>query len=137
MTWDLSSSVTLSVFFFPMQGSDADTVDKNKCCTLCNMSFTSAVVADSHYQGKIHAKRLKLLLGEKPPLKTTGMCGNKCFRLALRAIHCICHMNHPLFRSCKLCGSNGRCLSKPTRMDWKPGHSRPLSVISATIVYTL
>uniref|UniRef100_A0A8I3X0Q3 U1-type domain-containing protein n=1 Tax=Callithrix jacchus TaxID=9483 RepID=A0A8I3X0Q3_CALJA len=24
-------------------------VDKNKCCTLCNMSFTSAVVADSHY----------------------------------------------------------------------------------------
>ncbi|XP_016869329.1 zinc finger matrin-type protein 4 isoform X3 [Homo sapiens] len=47
-------------------------VDKNKCCTLCNMSFTSAVVADSHYQGKIHAKRLKLLLGEKTPLKTTA-----------------------------------------------------------------
>lgn len=58
----------------PPQGSDADLVDKNKCCTLCNMSFTSAVVADSHYQGKIHAKRLKLLLGEKTPLKTTGMC---------------------------------------------------------------
>ncbi|MBN3289680.1 ZMAT4 protein, partial [Polypterus senegalus] len=30
------------------------------------MSFTSAVVAESHYQGKIHAKRLKLLLGEQP-----------------------------------------------------------------------
>lgn len=71
---DLSSFVTLSFLFFPTQGSDADMVDKNKCCTLCNMSFTSAVVADSHYQGKIHAKRLKLLLGEKPPLKTTGMC---------------------------------------------------------------
>ncbi|XP_024620888.1 zinc finger matrin-type protein 4 [Neophocaena asiaeorientalis asiaeorientalis] len=53
-------------------GSDADMVDKNKCCTLCNMSFTSAVVADSHYQGKIHAKRLKLLLGEKTPLTTTA-----------------------------------------------------------------
>uniref|UniRef100_A0AC11CLU1 Zinc finger matrin-type 4 n=1 Tax=Ovis aries TaxID=9940 RepID=A0AC11CLU1_SHEEP len=53
-------------------GNDADLVDKNKCCTLCNMSFTSAVVADSHYQGKIHAKRLKLLLGEKTPLKTTA-----------------------------------------------------------------
>nr|XP_020138190.1 zinc finger matrin-type protein 4 isoform X2 [Microcebus murinus] len=53
-------------------GGDADMVDKNKCCTLCNMSFTSAVVADSHYQGKIHAKRLKLLLGEKTPLKTTA-----------------------------------------------------------------
>ncbi|XP_054556883.1 zinc finger matrin-type protein 4 isoform X2 [Talpa occidentalis] len=53
-------------------GNDADMVDKNKCCTLCNMSFTSAVVADSHYQGKIHAKRLKLLLGEKTPLKTAA-----------------------------------------------------------------
>ncbi|XP_057274105.1 zinc finger matrin-type protein 4 isoform X3 [Pezoporus wallicus] len=53
-------------------GSDGDSVDKNKCCTLCNMSFTSAVVAESHYQGKIHAKRLKLLLGEQPALKGTG-----------------------------------------------------------------
>nr|XP_020825318.1 zinc finger matrin-type protein 4 isoform X3 [Phascolarctos cinereus] len=52
-------------------GSDDDMVDKNKCCTLCNMSFTSAVVADSHYQGKIHAKRLKLLLGEQTPIKGT------------------------------------------------------------------
>ncbi|TWW60872.1 Zinc finger matrin-type protein 4 [Takifugu flavidus] len=50
------------------QGSDEGDVDKNKCCTLCNMSFTSAVVAQSHYQGKIHAKRLKLLLGEQPPI---------------------------------------------------------------------
>nr|XP_017213517.2 zinc finger matrin-type protein 4 [Danio rerio] len=45
-------------------GSADGDVDKNKCCTLCNMSFTSAVVAQSHYQGKIHAKRLRLLLGE-------------------------------------------------------------------------
>lgn len=57
------------------QGSDGDSVDKNKCCTLCNMSFTSAVVAESHYQGKIHAKRLKLLLGEQPALKATGRSG--------------------------------------------------------------
>ncbi|XP_056602094.1 zinc finger matrin-type protein 4 isoform X1 [Triplophysa dalaica] len=49
-------------------GSDDGDVDKNKCCTLCNMSFTSAVVAQSHYQGKIHAKRLKLLLGEQPAI---------------------------------------------------------------------
>lgn len=61
----------LSVFV-STQGSDGDSVDKNKCCTLCNMSFTSAVVAESHYQGKIHAKRLKLLLGEQPALKATG-----------------------------------------------------------------
>ncbi|XP_051831530.1 zinc finger matrin-type protein 4 isoform X1 [Antechinus flavipes] len=58
-------------------GSDDDMVDKNKCCTLCNMSFTSAVVADSHYQGKIHAKRLKLLLGEQPPVKATGNAGKE------------------------------------------------------------
>ncbi|XP_063049576.1 zinc finger matrin-type protein 4 [Engraulis encrasicolus] len=49
-------------------GSEEGDVDKNKCCTLCNMSFTSAVVAQSHYQGKIHAKRLKLLLGEQPAI---------------------------------------------------------------------
>ncbi|XP_054466070.1 zinc finger matrin-type protein 4 [Anoplopoma fimbria] len=49
-------------------GSDKGDVDKNKCCTLCNMSFTSAVVAQSHYQGKIHTKRLKLLMGEQPDI---------------------------------------------------------------------
>lgn len=37
------------------------------------MSFTSAVVAQSHYQGKIHAKRLKLLLGEQPAITTKGI----------------------------------------------------------------
>ncbi|KAM4636562.1 zinc finger matrin-type protein 4 [Discoglossus pictus] len=46
--------------------SDETEVDKNKCCTLCNMFFTSAIVADSHYQGKTHAKRVKLVLGESP-----------------------------------------------------------------------
>ncbi|KAG5266339.1 hypothetical protein AALO_G00229910 [Alosa alosa] len=43
-------------------------VDRNKCCTLCNMFFTSAVVAQSHYQGKTHAKRLRLVLGDTPPV---------------------------------------------------------------------
>ncbi|XP_037535255.1 zinc finger protein [Nematolebias whitei] len=41
-------------------------VDKNKCCTLCNMFFTSAIVAQSHYKGKTHAKRVRLVLGEPP-----------------------------------------------------------------------
>ncbi|XP_048846938.1 zinc finger matrin-type protein 4 isoform X2 [Brienomyrus brachyistius] len=53
-------------------GSEEGDVDKNKCCTLCNMSFTSAVVAQSHYQGKIHAKRLKLLLGQQPAVTAQG-----------------------------------------------------------------
>lgn len=56
-------------------GGDEGDVDKNKCCTLCNMSFTSAVVAQSHYQGKIHAKRLRLLLGEEPAAITTTAKG--------------------------------------------------------------
>ncbi|XP_077469815.1 zinc finger matrin-type protein 4 isoform X2 [Stigmatopora argus] len=45
---------------------DETEVDKNKCCTLCNMFFTSAIVAQSHYQGKTHAKRVRLVLGETP-----------------------------------------------------------------------
>ncbi|XP_005992398.2 zinc finger protein 346 isoform X1 [Latimeria chalumnae] len=43
--------------------SNNDEEDRNKCCPLCNMTFTSPVVAQSHYQGKTHAKNLKLKLG--------------------------------------------------------------------------
>ncbi|XP_067858896.1 zinc finger protein [Heptranchias perlo] len=54
--------------------SDDGEVDKNKCCTLCNMFFTSAIVAQSHYQGKTHAKRMRLVLGEAsvPPRVTAN-----------------------------------------------------------------
>lgn len=34
--------------------------EKYKACHVCNMSFSSAVVAQSHYQGKVHAKNLRL-----------------------------------------------------------------------------
>ncbi|XP_059568975.1 zinc finger protein 346 isoform X2 [Alligator mississippiensis] len=34
--------------------------DRNKCCAICNMTFSSPVVAMSHYLGKTHAKNLKL-----------------------------------------------------------------------------
>lgn len=47
-------------------------VDRNKCCTLCNMFFTSAIVAQSHYQGKTHAKRVRLVLGEPPNLSAVA-----------------------------------------------------------------
>ncbi|KGL91253.1 Zinc finger matrin-type protein 1, partial [Charadrius vociferus] len=40
-------------------------VDKNKYCNLCNVIFTSPVVALSHYLGKIHAKKLKQLSGDQ------------------------------------------------------------------------
>uniref|UniRef100_A0A3P9DSI0 Zgc:171482 n=1 Tax=Maylandia zebra TaxID=106582 RepID=A0A3P9DSI0_9CICH len=51
-------------------GEDMTEVDRNKCCTLCNMFFTSAIVAQSHYQGKTHAKRVRLVLGEPPSVPT-------------------------------------------------------------------
>lgn len=38
--------------------------DKNKFCSLCNMVFSSPVVAQSHYVGKIHSKKLRQLAGE-------------------------------------------------------------------------
>lgn len=70
----LSDLLTVMNVSDVLQGSEEGDVDKNKCCTLCNMSFTSAVVAQSHYQGKIHAKRLKLLLGEQPTITAKGKC---------------------------------------------------------------
>ncbi|XP_017347941.1 zinc finger protein 346 [Ictalurus punctatus] len=33
--------------------------DKYKSCEVCNMSFSSPVVAQSHYQGKVHAKNIR------------------------------------------------------------------------------
>uniref|UniRef100_A0A673KWH7 Zinc finger matrin-type protein 4-like n=1 Tax=Sinocyclocheilus rhinocerous TaxID=307959 RepID=A0A673KWH7_9TELE len=63
-------------------------VDKNKCCTLCNMSFTSAVVAQSHYQGKIHAKRLRLLLGEPPAITSKDSPGSPSIHDRLSHRYC-------------------------------------------------
>ncbi|KFP11180.1 Zinc finger matrin-type protein 1, partial [Egretta garzetta] len=49
--------------------------DKNKYCNLCNVIFTSPVVALSHYLGKIHAKKLKQLSGHQAhmPAQTLQM----------------------------------------------------------------
>ncbi|NXC12261.1 ZMAT1 protein, partial [Corythaeola cristata] len=53
----------LVLAWFQMDGSGV--LDKNKYCSLCNMIFTSPVVALSHYLGKIHAKKLKQLSGDE------------------------------------------------------------------------
>ncbi|XP_063058386.1 zinc finger protein 346 [Engraulis encrasicolus] len=39
-----------------------DLVDRTKACPVCNMTFHTPVIAESHYQGKVHAKNLKLKL---------------------------------------------------------------------------
>ncbi|XP_078508919.1 zinc finger protein 346 [Lissotriton helveticus] len=44
--------------------------DRNKCCPICNMSFSAPVVAASHYEGKTHSKNLRLK-EQGPPV--TGM----------------------------------------------------------------
>ncbi|XP_054681446.1 lysine-rich coiled-coil protein 1 [Grus americana] len=56
---------------FQMDGSGV--VDKNKYCNLCNMFFTSPVVALSHYLGKIHAKKLKQLSGDQAHMPARSM----------------------------------------------------------------
>ncbi|XP_023351028.1 lysine-rich coiled-coil protein 1 isoform X1 [Sarcophilus harrisii] len=50
--------------FLTLQTDGSGVVDKNKFCDLCNMIFSSPVVAQSHYLGKVHAKKLKQLMGE-------------------------------------------------------------------------
>ncbi|XP_065143417.1 zinc finger protein 346 [Paramisgurnus dabryanus] len=40
-------------------GND-DEGEKYKACHVCNMTFSSPVVAQSHYQGKVHTKNLRL-----------------------------------------------------------------------------
>ncbi|OCT96619.1 zinc finger matrin-type protein 1 [Xenopus laevis] len=40
-------------------------LDKNKFCSLCNMVFSSPVVAQAHYVGKIHAKKMRQSAGEQ------------------------------------------------------------------------
>ncbi|KAM9758085.1 zinc finger matrin-type protein 1 isoform 1-T4 [Menidia menidia] len=40
--------------------------DKNRFCKLCNMVFSSPVVAKSHYEGKVHAKNLRKLSLHQP-----------------------------------------------------------------------
>ncbi|XP_026228897.1 zinc finger protein 346 isoform X3 [Anabas testudineus] len=43
--------------------------DRSKVCHVCNMTFSSPVVAESHYQGKVHAKNLRLKnIGPQTPV---------------------------------------------------------------------
>ncbi|XP_026183296.1 zinc finger protein 346 isoform X2 [Mastacembelus armatus] len=47
--------------------------ERSKACHICNMSFSSPVVAESHYQGKVHAKNLRLrTVGPQTPAVQTA-----------------------------------------------------------------
>lgn len=41
--------------------------DRSKVCHVCNMNFSSPVVAESHYKGKVHAKNLRMKIGPQAP----------------------------------------------------------------------
>ncbi|XP_047437743.1 zinc finger matrin-type protein 1 [Mugil cephalus] len=53
----------------------AMTTDKDRFCELCNMVFSSQVVARSHYEGKVHTKNLRKQ-GLRPPDKGMGVCSS-------------------------------------------------------------
>nr|XP_023396926.1 zinc finger matrin-type protein 1-like [Loxodonta africana] len=55
---------------FQVHGSGV--VDRGKFCDLCNLVFSSPVVARSHYMGRIHAKNLKQLMGERDQISPSG-----------------------------------------------------------------
>ncbi|KAA0703858.1 Zinc finger matrin-type protein 4 [Triplophysa tibetana] len=84
-------------------GSSEGDVDKNKCCTLCNMSFTSAVVAQSHYQGKIHAKRLRLLLGEPPAIISKEVTSRSEHMVTEVSSGCPSRQGRLSHRYCQMC----------------------------------
>jgi len=52
------------------EGSSGE--DRNKCCPICNMTFSSPAVATSHYLGKTHAKNMKQ---QSPKVEGMAACG--------------------------------------------------------------
>ncbi|NXE45052.1 ZMAT1 protein, partial [Casuarius casuarius] len=84
---------------FQMDGSGV--VDKNKYCNLCNMIFTSPVVALSHYLGKIHAKKLKQLSGDQARISAQRMQPVSAEESSSSSNTCL-ELNDP-DKYCKLC----------------------------------
>lgn len=48
------------LIYVPVQDCNNGDTDRFKVCHVCNMTFSAPVVAESHYQGKVHAKNLRL-----------------------------------------------------------------------------
>ncbi|XP_023364501.1 zinc finger matrin-type protein 1 [Otolemur garnettii] len=78
-----------------------EVVDKNKFCDLCNMIFSSPVVAQSHYMGKVHAKKLKQLMEEHDQVSPSGFQPEMAFSVRTYVCH-ICSITFTsldMFRS--------------------------------------
>ncbi|KAL2768438.1 zinc finger matrin-type protein 1 isoform 1, partial [Daubentonia madagascariensis] len=62
-------------------------MDRNKFCDLCNMIFSSPVVAQSHYMGKVHAKKLKQLMEEHDQVSPSGFQPEMAFSMRTYVCH--------------------------------------------------
>nr|KAF6360961.1 zinc finger matrin-type 1 [Myotis myotis] len=68
-----------------------EVVDRNKFCDLCNMTFNSPIVAQSHYVGKVHTKKLKQLMEEHDQVPPSGFQAKMAF--SVRTYNCyICNI---------------------------------------------
>uniref|UniRef100_A0A8C9MCE7 Zinc finger matrin-type 1 n=1 Tax=Panthera tigris altaica TaxID=74533 RepID=A0A8C9MCE7_PANTA len=79
----------------------SNVVDRNKFCDLCNMIFSSPVVAQSHYVGKVHAKKLKQLMEEHDQVSPSGFQPELAFSMRTYVCH-ICNITFTsleMFRS--------------------------------------
>lgn len=67
LCWCCYSKLSYWIFLTRLclfQEHRSEVVDRNKFCGLCHMVFSSSVVAQSHYVGKVHSKKLKQLMEE-------------------------------------------------------------------------
>uniref|UniRef100_G1LEC6 Zinc finger matrin-type 1 n=2 Tax=Ailuropoda melanoleuca TaxID=9646 RepID=G1LEC6_AILME len=76
----------------------SEVADRNKFCDLCNMVFSSPVVARSHYVGKVHAKKLKQLMEEHDQVSPSGFQPEMAF--SMRSY--VCHICNITFTSLEM-----------------------------------
>nr|XP_020732224.1 zinc finger matrin-type protein 1 isoform X3 [Odocoileus virginianus texanus] len=83
------------------QEHKSEVVDRNKFCGLCHMVFSSSVVAQSHYVGKVHSKKLKQLMKERDQVSPSSFQPATAF--SMRTYDCrICNITFTsleMFRS--------------------------------------
>ncbi|XP_054417844.1 zinc finger matrin-type protein 1 isoform X2 [Pteronotus mesoamericanus] len=76
----------------------SEVMDRNKFCDLCNMIFSSPVVAQSHYVGKVHAKKLKQLMEDHDQVSPSGFLPE----MAFSARTYVCHICNITFTSLEM-----------------------------------
>ncbi|KAG8511195.1 Zinc finger matrin-type protein 1, partial [Galemys pyrenaicus] len=78
-----------------------EAMDRNKFCDLCNVIFSSPIVAHSHYLGRVHTKKLKQFLEEHNQVFPSGFQPEMEFNTRTYVCH-ICNITFAsleMFRS--------------------------------------